>query len=90
MYGFCEDYQVAIDCVAQLQQHIDTRFADAAVETPQVSLSVGPYAAVIDVMFGDGEIQLWHSEADSSELTPESLIGIYAAKCETMVKQFVA
>jgi hypothetical protein len=90
MYGFCEDYRVAIDCVAELQQHIDSRFTAAPLDPPQVGLSLGPYAAVIDVMFGDGEIQLWHSEADSAELTPETLIGIYAAKCETMSKQFVA
>lgn len=90
MYGFCQDYGTAIYCVSQLQQHIDSRFVNVPAESPQVSLSLGPYAAVIDVMFGDGEIQLWHSEADSSELTPESLIAIYSAKCETMVKQFVA
>lgn len=88
MYGFHEEYQVAVDCVAQLQHHIDSRFVGVPIEPPQVGLSLGPYTAVIDVMFGDGEIQLWHSEADSSELTPESLIGIYAAKCETMAKQF--
>ena len=87
MYGFFEDYQVAIDCVAQLQQHIDSRFTDTEVETPQVSLSLGPYAAVIEVMFPHGEIQLWHSEADSTELSPETLIEIYGAKCEPAAKR---
>jgi hypothetical protein len=61
----------------------------AIVEPPQVSLSLGPYATVIEVMFADGEIQLWHSEADSSELSPEMLIEIYAGKCNSMVKQIV-
>jgi hypothetical protein len=89
VYGFFESYQTAVDCVTQLQQHIYSRFAESTVEPPQVSLSLGPTAAVIELMFGDGEIQLWHSEADSSELTPETLIAIYAEKCETMAKQIL-
>jgi len=90
VYGFWQEYRDVIECAQRLQDHIDARCESAPNEPPQVGLSLGPYAAVIDVMFGDGDIQLWHSEADSSELTPETLIAIYAAKCETMAKQFVA
>jgi hypothetical protein len=90
MHGFFEDYENAVDCVRQLQQHIYDRLGESETEPPQVSLSLGPHAAVIDVMSADGEIQLWHSEADSPELTPQTLIAIYATKCETMARQFVA
>ena len=72
MYGFLEDYQTIIECSKRLQDHIEAVCDERGIvrEIPQVSISLGLYAAAIEVC----ELQVWHSEVDSLELTPEMVI----------------
>jgi hypothetical protein len=79
MYGFLEDYQTIIDCAKQLQDHIEAVCDEIGIarEIPQVSISLGQCAAVIEVE----ELQIWHSEVDSLELTPEMVIESFTEQC---------
>lgn len=80
MYGFREDYQTIIECAKQLQDHIEAVCDESGSvkEIPQVSISLGQYAAVIEV----DELQVWHSEVDSLELTPEMVIESFTEQCK--------
>ena len=79
MYGFLEDYQTIIECAKQLQDHIEAHCDESAItrEIPQVSISLGQCTAVIEV---DG-LQIWHSEVDSLELSPEMVIESFTEQC---------
>jgi hypothetical protein len=82
MYGFLGDYAHLIECAKALQDHIesvyDRTIPIADEDVPQVSVSLGQCAALIEV----DELQVWHSEVDSHELTPESLIEAFTTRCD--------
>jgi hypothetical protein len=77
MYGFLEDYQTIIDCAKQLQDRIEAVCDESGIAIPQVSISLGQCAAIIEV----DELQIWHSEVDSLDLTPEMVIESFTEQC---------
>ena len=78
MFGFLGDYAAVIDCAKHLQDHIDEICVQQNIpDDVQVSVSLGPHAAVIEVE----EIQVWHSECDSMDITPEAIVKLFQGRC---------
>jgi uncharacterized iron-regulated protein len=79
MAGFRGDYLTMLECAQKLQEYIDSCCGEYGITKyiPEVSISMGAFAGCIEV----DELQVWHSEVDSSELTPELLIESFREQC---------